>query len=187
MALTAAMAFSTALYHIVFAVIAAPVLAEQLAARMSPRGFENRAANAAIAAAAALFLGAIGAVKLAAAPQQLRAEYPIDAVEALERSGAATARGFNYFDFGGYLVYRRIPTFIDGRLEPFLETGLFDRYVLLERQGDPVALEGQGICWALLSPGSPLDLALNEREGWSLEHEDPLAVLWIRDSCARGG
>ena len=183
--LTFAMALSASRHLSIFALIAAPPLAELLAGRMQPKMFRREGSNAVVAAVAGLALGAIGLSRLATVGDEARALLPIAAVERLHQSGLAQRRGFHYFEWGGYLVFEKIPSFIDGRLEPFLAIDLFSEYVRIEREGDAEAIEGREICWALLKPGTPLAGALAGRAGWEKGFEDEGSVLWLREGCGR--
>jgi len=178
--LTMAMAFSTALYHMTFAVMAAPLLAEQLAGRISPEGFPKRRFNLAVALGTALLVALLGLTRLRSVPEDVRRTAPIEAVDALVASGLAGEKGFNYFDWGGYLVFRGVPTFIDGRLEPFLEAGLFTEYIGIEREADVASVEARGVRWVLAPPNTFLSVALSQRPGWQPLFRDETSVLWAR-------
>ena len=179
------MALRSANQHLVCAIVAAPALAGPLGAWFSPEGFlENRRVNAAVAALAMLLFGAIGVERLRAWPMDIRTAAPVEAVEALECAGLAGTRGFAYFDWGGYLVFRRIDTYVDGRLEPFLDSGIFDRYLEVERTGDMAWLEANQVRWLLEKARSPLDRAAEGRPGWHLGYRDQGSVLWLRDAAA---
>lgn len=175
------MAASTALYHLPFAVIAAPLLAEQLSSLLSRKGLDKPRVNLAVAAAATLMLGGIMLARMRLIPLDVQREIPVDAVDALERSGLAEERGFNFFDFGGYLVFRKIPTLVDGRLEPFLHAGVFDRYVALEEHADVEALEKDGVRWILAHTGTRMAAAAAARPGWRALRRDELGELYVRD------
>ncbi|MHB8417638.1 MAG: hypothetical protein ACYDCL_06155 [Myxococcales bacterium] len=175
------LALGSANQHLFFAVVAAPVLAAPLAGWLPAAGFlPDRLVNAALATVGALILGAIGFARLRDWQSDLRAAAPVEAVGVLQNSPVAEARGFAYFDWGGYLVFRRIPTFVDGRLEPFLESGVFDRYLEVEREGDVGWLERNGVRWLLEKPGALLERRLEGRPGWRRAYQDAGSVLWLR-------
>ncbi|MFT5193710.1 MAG: MFS family permease, partial [Candidatus Promineifilaceae bacterium] len=46
-------------------------------------------------------------------------KFPIAAVDWLESEGLSQARIFNEYEWGGYLIWRNVPTFIDGRADLF--------------------------------------------------------------------
>lgn len=168
-----------------FALVCVPLLAGLLAAHISPEGFRNRRSNAAIAAFGLLLLGGVSLFNLSRVDEAVEGIVPKEAVEALQVSGRAQARGFNYFDWGGYLVLRQIPTFIDGRLEPFEASGVLDEYMRIEREADLNALEARGIDWILTRGDLPLARALAAGQGWALAHrstDGTGAELWLREA-----
>ncbi|HCF58920.1 MAG TPA: hypothetical protein DFS52_13125 [Myxococcales bacterium] len=182
--LTFVMALQASRQLSIFAIIAAPPLAEQLASRMRTEMFRRPRTNAIVAALAAVALGLMGGLRLASVDREARGLFPVDGLAQLEQSGFARRPGFHFFEWGGYLVFHKLDSFIDGRLGPFYEAGLFDEYLRIERQGDVEAIEQRGVCWALLVPGTPLAEALGSRAGWKRHFEDDLSVLWLRSGCA---
>ncbi len=180
-AVAAWMASRTALYHIAFAVAVTPLLAEHLSARIAAEGLSNRLMNAIVFLFACLLPLPLAGLKLLHWRSEVRSAEPVDAVSMLERLPQSRQRGFNYFDWGGYLVFRGIPSYIDGRLEPFIESGLFSRYFDLERTGDVGALESDGVAWALVRTGSTMANHLANREGWQRVTADAMAELYVRD------
>ncbi|MGC4118330.1 MAG: hypothetical protein QM765_28005 [Myxococcales bacterium] len=138
-------ALRAARFHSGFAFVAAPLFAEQLSGVLSPKGLTNRKLNAAVAAIAMVLLGGIGLVHVATTELDVRATAPVAAVDRLRREGLQGERGFHYFDWGGYLVFRDVPSYVDGRLEPFLGSGVFERYLAIEEKGDS-RFVGEGRC-----------------------------------------
>ena len=165
-----------------FAVIGAPVLSGLLAPRLGDGGFEHGSRNFLFAALAALVLGGICALSALKAPSSAATQVPAALIDRLAASDLGQQRGFNYFDWGGYLVLRKVPTFIDGRLEPFAASGVFETYLAIERSGDAARLEQQDVRWVLTQAGLPLADALRQRPGWTLSDEDEGigAELWVR-------
>ncbi len=173
-------ALRAARFHSGFALVAAPLLAEQLAGVLSADGLANRKLNAAVAGIAVVLLGGIAAFRLAVTELDVRATAPVAAVDALRREGLQGERGFHFFDWGGYLVFRDVPSYVDGRLEPFLGSGVFARYLAIEEKGDLAALEEDGVRWLLTKPGFPVAKAAAQSQEWQQVHRDPLAELWRR-------
>lgn len=107
---------------------------------------------------------------------------PERALMALERSGV---RGnvLNEYGLGGYLIYRNVPVFIDGRGDmygdQFMEQ-MRDAYFL----GKPLALEAlltkYRIAWTLLAPRTPAVELLNHLPGWTRLYGDSVAVVHVR-------
>jgi hypothetical protein len=131
----------------------------------------------------------VGATLLGAVYTTLRRdEAPsndITPAAALDRSIQSHLSGpvFNDYDFGGYLIFRGIPTFIDGR------TLLFGKEFALE-YAQAVALGGDGkldeladaykISWTLLRPKSAAALHFDRSPGWRRIYEDDLSVVHVR-------
>jgi len=119
-------------------------------------------------------------MRVAAADLEVRATAPVAAVDALRREGLHQQRGFHLFDWGGYLVFREVPSYVDGRLEPFLSSGVFERYLAIEQQGDLAALDAQGVRWVLTRPGLPISKALGVGDDWERLFSDQASELWRR-------
>lgn len=58
-------------------------------------------------------------------------KYPVAAVDYLEANDLANERIFSWFGWGGYLIWRDIPTFIDGRADLF-DSEFFEMYTSTE-------------------------------------------------------
>lgn len=88
----------------------------------------------------------------------------------------------NSESFGGYLIFRDVPTFIDGRIEmygdPFLR-----RYLAIEHGTQPAleeALAQYRISWTLLHPQDGAVAVLDRLPGWRRAYSGPVAVIHIR-------
>jgi hypothetical protein len=55
----------------------------------------------------------------------IREAYPVAAVDFLERQGLTQARLYNSYNWGGYLIWRGIPVFVDGRADVYGDDFLF--------------------------------------------------------------
>lgn len=180
--------------------LAGPV-GPQLAARIrsAPVSAVGRAAAglAAPAAAPALALTLLAAVAMSL-PLLLRPlartddrATPASAIAAAARIGLS-GHVFNSEGFGGYLIFRGIPTFIDGRIE-FYGNAFLARY-LDAAGGDERALaallDRYAIGWTLLEPDqSALVGILDRLPGWRRAYSDAHAVIHVRTttSARRGG
>ncbi|HKW52978.1 MAG TPA: hypothetical protein VJO12_04740, partial [Stellaceae bacterium] len=88
----------------------------------------------------------------------------------------------NSESFGGYLVFKGVPTFIDGRIEMYGDEFL-RRYLAIESGAGPAlgeALEQYGITWTLLHPEAGAVAALDHRPGWRRAYSGPDAIIHIR-------
>ena len=94
-----------------------------------------------------------------------------------------TGAVLNDYDFGGYLIFRGISTFIDGRTLPFgkqFALKYFNAMVLgadekLERLAD-----AYNVSWTLLRPQSAAALHFDRSPGWQRLYADDVAVVHIR-------
>jgi hypothetical protein len=125
---------------------------------------------------------------------QLRAAewaYPAGAVAFL-REHNLTDHIFNTYEYGGYLIWRDVPVFIDGRA---LSESLFQNYrdILGRPPGDPVRdqrLDRYGIRAIVMNSFEynsgvlyPLALSLGSPAGaaWQLVYQDPQSMVFLRD------
>jgi len=110
------------------------------------------------------------------------ANSPKAAVDAALRAGAA-GHVLNSDNFGGYLMSRGIPVFIDARAD-FYGNQRVDAYATINESNQPESiqkiLDDFHISWTLLRPSSGALLYLNTRTDWRKIHEDETAVVHIR-------
>jgi hypothetical protein len=96
---------------------------------------------------------------------------------------AKSSRIFNDYSFGGYLIYRGIPPFIDGRGDVY-GAEYIERYrnaVWLENVSDFIRLlDEYQITATLLSPTRPAIGLLDRMEGWERAYADDVAVVHLR-------
>jgi hypothetical protein len=89
---------------------------------------------------------------------------------------------FNSEGFGGYLTFRGIPTFIDGRAELY-GNAFLDGYLMAERGDEPTLsqlLDRHGVTWTLLKPQQGAVSRLDALPGWRRVYTDAEAVIHIR-------
>jgi hypothetical protein len=112
---------------------------------------------------------------------------PAAALDALERHGAR--RIFNAYAFGGYMISRDIPPFIDGRAELYGEKFVMTYFNAVEgRKVDDLfkMLDEYHIEATLLVADSPAALILDHAQGWQRLYADDGAVAHIRTTPAAG-
>ena len=114
----------------------------------------------------------------------ISAALPVQAADALQRIGRPL-RVFNYYDYGGYLVWRLYPdgsrVFIDGRVEVY-GAEVFSRYLRVSylasgwqdvlAQSNPDAI--------VLPSAHPLAGILQQDPNWTLLHRDGVATVFTR-------
>jgi hypothetical protein len=84
-------------------------------------------------AALLLIAAGVGALtsfraRLIRIPPSIEREYPVQAVDFIEREGLIRGRGLNEYRWGGYLMWRGVPVFIDGRANMLYEPDFMERY-----------------------------------------------------------
>ena len=93
---------------------------------------------------------------------------------------------FNSEGFGGYLVFRGIKTYIDGRIEMYGDAFLRNYIVAQSGNGEDLKtlLNANHIAWTLLRPGEGAVGLLDHLAGWHRIYADPYAVIHVRDPAS---
>jgi len=183
----------------VYAVIAAPILAEALAnaLRENAAGGGWLRREAGLQAVEAGLRGRVwpaacvlvGAVLMALGVQLTPVPggntfstrvFPVQAVD-WAVANAPGHRVFNYFPWGGYLLFRAWPemtVFIDGQTD-FYGESLTREYesVITLADGWEQVLTRYAVDWVIMPADSPLVSALRQTPGWAVAYEDGTAVI----------
>ena len=91
----------------------------------------------------------------------------------------------NTYSFGGYLVFRGVRPFIDGRADMYGDD-FFSRHIRLMRADDAEFARAQaqyGLDWTVLQPGEPLARAMDRKPGWKRLYRDRWAVVHVRQAA----
>jgi hypothetical protein len=158
-------------------VVLTPV-SQQLALQAVRSGRVTLAVAAALGATLALSTWAVAAHRAYAPPQ---GQSPAAAVEAVKAHHLR--RVFNDRAFGGYLIWRQMPVFIDGRAELYGEkfTMAYYNAVELKDIGRFLGLlEEYDIDGLLLQPGMPAVGLLDALGAWRRVYADETAILYVR-------
>jgi hypothetical protein len=128
-------------------------------------------------------LGAVGwtAGKVVGNEAAIGERYPVAAVDYLEGAGLAEARGYNSYNWGGYLIWRGLPVFVDGRADVYGDEFLFyyrRAFDATPRWRDP--LDDYDVAYVLMERGSSLGAVLMASGRWSLVYEDGVAEVYRR-------
>ncbi|MBR0756175.1 hypothetical protein JQ604_28705 [Bradyrhizobium jicamae] len=113
------------------------------------------------------------------APPQVQS--PAAAVDALMARNPK--RIFNDLPFGGYLIWRQIPVFIDGRAELYgekFEMDYFRAVQLKDVDGLLDMLKRHDIDAVILTPATPAVKLLDHIGGWQRIYADESAVVHVR-------
>jgi hypothetical protein len=173
-----------------FAIIAAPIMSETAADNLANSRWKTIEDNLlktdqSLRGATWIIIGILGAVLLMSTPA-MRAYNRFDAsvfpVEALNWLEQHPQRGnvFNYFPWGGYLLYRQWPetlVFIDGQTD-FYGESLTREYeqVISAAQSWKAIMNKYQIEWAIIPSTSNLTNALSENN-WEILYQDETATI----------
>lgn len=178
-----------------FALVAAPILAEQAWHGLGSRGW-TRALEATRArptrTMAILNWVVLGAIVVGVAlrfatvainqPEIERAKFPASAVEHLQKQKSPGAL-FNAYGWGGYLIWKLYPAqrvFIDGRADVYGDAFIENVFLKAYRGGadwrEP--LERYNVRVVLVEPDAPIAAQLARDETWKKTYEDKQAVVF---------
>ncbi len=109
--------------------------------------------------------------------------YPVTAVNYLEESGLANKPGYNSYNWGGYLIWRGIPVFVDGRADVYGDAFLFYYLQAFEIQPNwEEPLTEFNVSYVLMEKGSPLFALLEASGEWQEAYRDDIAQIYVRQS-----
>ena len=108
---------------------------------------------------------------------------PKGAIDFVAQAGIS-GNVFNGYGFGGYLIFKGIPTFIDGRADLYGDQFLKDYFAALnlaDIRASYRLLDIHKIDWVLLEPDKPLSHALRlNSNDWIQVFSDKNAVVFVR-------
>jgi hypothetical protein len=178
----------------IFAACGAPLVGQLVSSLLGGLGARSRSAPRATRSIArvnlgiAIFLAALAVVYTWAAvsPQALRravaATAPVGATDYL-LDHRPTGELFNFYNFGGYLIWKAYPTyhvFIDGRTEVYGDQ-VFDQYLRVEflNPDFETTLDRYRVNTVVIAAGDPLRPLLESR-GWRQLYGDSVARIYVR-------
>ncbi|MEW6273374.1 MAG: hypothetical protein AB1689_29190 [Thermodesulfobacteriota bacterium] len=195
---TAAVALQSRRFAPLLAFVATPFLARNLAlvvervARARPR---LARAGPALAAAGALAGTILTGVALASQARAAFApglfagmthlsSFPVDAVSFLRANPLPGERLYNFYAWGGYLLFHLpgVPIYVDGRAAVAYPPRIADEYRTIERGGRAALarLAGYDANVVLHHVGYDLPLRLRRAPGWVRVYDDGHAVIFVR-------
>jgi hypothetical protein len=111
---------------------------------------------------------------------------PARALAAAANMGLLNKPVFNSYGFGGYLIFRGVPPFIDGRAELYGNAFLMRLFKAgQDRRRLAAFLDHHHVAWALLSPQESPALLLDGMPGWRRAYSDRHAVIDVRVPASR--
>ncbi len=182
----------------IFAIVAAPIISRHwLNAATGTRAYAllsgekpepnlpaiMRTVNWAVFVLAFLAAGVWTAGKALENEAAIAEVYPVTAVDFIEEAGLTDTRIYNSYNWGGYLIWRGLPVFVDGRADVYGDDFLFEY-----RQTFDVTANWRGpldkydVGYVLMERGSPLTVILAASDDWDEIYADPIAQLFARTS-----
>ncbi|TAJ70489.1 MAG: hypothetical protein EPO51_18355 [Phenylobacterium sp.] len=180
------MGLQHARHQIVLAVVAPLILAPALAEAWGRERIVEVRSRAVVLAFAVLAVGLVAARYVKPVERRDDAATPASALAHLP-PGLAERPVFNAYRFGGYLIYRDVRPFIDGRADMYGD-GFFTAY-LKAREGGPAldrSLARYKVDWTLLEAGEPLIREMDAKPGWRRVWSDRYAVVHVRTAALDG-
>jgi hypothetical protein len=173
-----------------FAIIAAPILAETAADNLINSRWKKIEDNLlktdqSLKGATWIIIGILGAIFLMSTPAMRTYDrfdatvFPVEVLNWLEKH---PQRGnvFNYFPWGGYLLYRQWPetlVFIDGQTDFYGESLTREYEQVISATGSWKAIINKyQIEWAIIPSTSDLASALSN-DGWEILYQDKTAAI----------
>lgn len=111
---------------------------------------------------------------------------PQGAVDAVQKAGIK-GPVLNSYSMGGYLIYRGIPVFIDGRADMFGEQFVKDYLFALDLRtpnGLEKLMDRYGVTWTILEAESAPIALLDRLPTWRRLHTDKKTVVHVKTSAA---
>jgi hypothetical protein len=130
----------------------------------------------------ALAIPATAAAAMLGAYQPSPATTPAAAVAAIKAANADVPV-LNDYDFGGYMIFAGMPTFIDGRTELYggdFTAEYYRAVTLADLDGFTHLLDAYRISATLLTASTPANALLDRLPGWQRLYADDVAVVHVR-------
>ena len=169
--------------HLLMLGFVAPLLlAKPLADALDQRPAEARRAARTAWAAFAVMATALAGVRLAV--PVVRHDGMTSPVTALAHVPPAIAQRplLNSYGFGGYLIYKGVKPFIDGRSDMYGDDH-FKRHLRImaaDQASLDQALAQYHADWTLFMPGEPVVRLMDARPGWRRLYSDRYAIVHVR-------
>lgn len=195
---TAAAALLSARNIPLFAIVGAPIVSRHLWAGLRSTRLDrfqrsqhevHSSSKKSIFLNSALLALAVGSaalwttVKVTGNEAAITERYPVAAVDYLERTELASARGYNSYNWGGYLVWRQLPVFVDGRADVYGDDFLFYYRKSFDGAEDwQRPLDDFDVDYVLMERGSVLSVLLDVSQQWQEVYTDEIAQVFVRDS-----
>jgi hypothetical protein len=92
---------------------------------------------------------------------------------------------FNDYEFGGYLIFKGIRVFVDGRADMYGDTFIREYIGLheLDNAAITATLDKHGIVWAIVHSDYRRGRIFDRLPGWRLQYTDKFASVFIRENA----
>jgi hypothetical protein len=138
--------------------------------------------NGVILLLALLGAGLWTATKIGGNEAAIAERYPVTAVDYIEQANLTEARIYNSYNWGGYLIWRGVPVFVDGRADVYGDPFLFLYRETFEVQSTwQEPLDEYNVDYVLMERGTPLTAVLTISSDWTLAYEDEIAQIFVRE------
>lgn len=109
--------------------------------------------------------------------------YPVLAVNWLKEQKSLPRNLLNAYQWGGYLIYSGVPTFVDGRTDIFLQNSIFSDYLSMSRVwwNTSELLNQYKINLVLFPSGDPIITYLEDDSGWHIVYRDTNSEIMERN------
>ncbi len=119
--------------------------------------------------------------KIGGNEDEIAERFPVQAVDFLEANNLAEDLGYNSYNWGGYLIWRGFPVFVDGRADVYGDPFLFYYLQTFEvRDNWQEPLDEYDVKYVLMEKGSPLTTVLQTSDQWQEVYSDELAQIFMR-------
>ncbi len=166
-----------------FAIVSPILIAGSIARRSGLAAAPAAPAGASTKTLAGALCAAILALALLIQPTPSPEVTPEAALNAARRHGL-TGRVFNDYSYGGFLIARGVPTFIDGRsdqlfLGDFMPT-LYDSIDNDDTRDFAALLDRYGVEWSLVGATSKRAIRFAAMSGWAEVYRDETSAVFAR-------
>lgn len=193
---TAAAGLLSARHIPLFAIVSTPIIGRHLLSSLQGTPFYRllsgetaepvappfmRVLNGVILLLAVLAAGVWVLQKTAVNETAIAEQYPVAAIDFLEQQGLTEQRIYNSYNWGGYLIWRNIPVFVDGRADVYGDDFLFfylQAYEGRETWVQPLDQFGAG--YVLMEHTSVLSTILLTSPEWQEVYSDGIARIFAR-------
>jgi hypothetical protein len=88
---------------------------------------------------------------------------------------------YNSYNWGGYLIWRDIPVFVDGRADVYGDEFLFYYRQTFDPQPTwQEPLDEFAVDYVLMERNDPLTTLLAASQGWQQAYSDDVAMIFVR-------